>query len=300
MLLAVGLIAWYVAGHWAQFGAVWKLDPCIIAAVLGLDALVFVYMAAAVAFSVRPFGVGLSLSDAWVLSGVTRFGNLVTPFRGGAMARAVYLKRVHNLSYPHFVAGLSGMLLANLGVSILFAMLGLIYVHGVLHQPVMPAILVLAVVLAVLLAGAALRPRMAQRGSPARVQLARLANGWSDMCRSRSAIFGMAASYACYLLTMAVIYWLLLGNMGHAIPWLMVLVIVSVGNVSTVFQITPSNIGVYEGLIAAIGAMVGVGVPEILAATLTWRVLDALLVLINGLVCSHIAASRSAPKRHCG
>jgi uncharacterized protein (TIRG00374 family) len=234
-----------------------------------------------------------------MLSVLTRFLNVLTPLRGGAIARAVYLNRVHKLSYPKFLAGMAGMLLALPLVSVLVALAGLGYVYLATGQTATKLTLILAAAAVALVALAIVRPRFSERTSPGWTSriwnaLARVVNGWDVFCRDRRSLAGLLVVNLLYLLTTAAMYWLILVNMGKPINPGLLMVIVAMGNLSVIVSITPGNVGVYEGTMAIIGSLMGVGATDILAATLLWRVVDVLLILVAGPPCSAALTRRAS------
>jgi len=60
-------------------------------------------------YFLEPFDIRLRFKEWFGLSVITTMGNYLTPFRGGAVARAVYLKKRHNFSYSYFLSTLSGI-----------------------------------------------------------------------------------------------------------------------------------------------------------------------------------------------
>lgn len=295
---ALSLIAWYVATHWQDFAVIGRLSPLVIAAALVLSALVHACSAASVYLVVRTFGAPLAVWEAAMLAVLTRFWNILTPFRGGAFVRAVYLKKAHRLPYVHFMAGLSGMLVTAVFVSILCVWGGLLRLRTVTAGGQTRAIVTLSIALLALGLAMVFHPRLAERGSAIRRQLAKLVNGWDRICRNRRCILALLAVHLLHVATMAAIYGLLLSDMDHPVRWDLLVVVVGIGNISMVLQITPGNIGVYEGALAAVASLMGLGIPAILTAALTWRVLDAMLVLAVGVPTNHVVARRILPNEH--
>jgi uncharacterized membrane protein YbhN (UPF0104 family) len=119
--VVLSLVAWYIAAHLREFGVIRRLSLPVLAGALGLSVLVHACSAAAAYLVVRAFGASLRAWEAAMLEVLTRFWNLLTPFRGGAFVRAVHLKKVHQLPYVHFMAGLSGMLVTAVFVNMLCA-----------------------------------------------------------------------------------------------------------------------------------------------------------------------------------
>lgn len=289
---ALALTGGYVFVHRGQFAVLRNLTAGPILATVVLDALVYAYGAAVIVWAVRVFGVNVGAREGWLLSAFTRFCNLLMPLRGGVLARAVYLNRVHGLAYEHFLAGLSGMLLATMAVSVAWALGGLIVLHVATGHAVGGAVGVLAAALALILLLAILRPKMAEGGGGLRSRLARLLNGWSMLSGNWRVVGVLLLANVLYLMTMAGIFAVLLAGMGRPASWPMLMVIVALGNISSIFQITPGSIGVYEGTVMIVGSLMGIAATDILAATLAWRVLDTLLVVGTGLYASHALTRR--------
>jgi uncharacterized protein (TIRG00374 family) len=297
MVVILILLAVYVWRNWADFqklgqsslltlSGLWALAGVVL-----LDLACYYWNAGMIQIATRPFGVRVRAGEAYMLSVLTRFLNYLTPLRGGAIARALYLNRVHKLSYPNFLAGMAGMLLALPLVSVLVGLAGLGYMYLATGQAVPWLTVVLAVAAVPLVAVAIVRPRLSERTSPgwtSRVwnALARVVNGWDVLCRDRRSLAGLLVVNLLYVLTTAAMYWLILVNMGQPINPGQLMVIVAMGNLSVIVSITPGNVGVYEGTTAIIGSLIGVGGPVIAATTLLWRVLDFLLALVTGPPCS--------------
>ena len=124
----LALLARYVAANAGDFRALGNVPWTSLAAALGLDALSYIYGAAAILLTVHVFGTRMGAMEALLLGLLTRFGNLLLPLRGGAVARAVYLTRTHGLTYADFLAGLSAMLVTTLAASLLCGLGGLAWV----------------------------------------------------------------------------------------------------------------------------------------------------------------------------
>ena len=74
----------------------------------------------------RKFGVKLKLTEWFGLAMVTAMGNYLTPFYGGMVSRAVYLKQKHSLPYASFLSVLTASYLIG------FTLIGLLGMTGVL------------------------------------------------------------------------------------------------------------------------------------------------------------------------
>ncbi|MBL7133269.1 MAG: flippase-like domain-containing protein [Phycisphaerae bacterium] len=299
LVVVLGLLAWYVARNAEDFRAVRDIPWSTLAAALGLDVMIYVYSAAAIVLTVHLFGPGVGSLEALLLALLTRFGNLLLPLRGGAVVRAVYLNRKHGLTYAHFLAGLSAMLLATMAVSLVCAIGGLGYVGWATGKTFPGAIVLLAAALVAIALTVVLHPRIGSgEAGGLRGHIQRLLDGYHLVSRHRPSLLGLLAVSGLHVITMAGLYALLLAAMGKPAPWGLLIVIVALGNISTVLQVTPGNVGVYEGMLAILGSLMGLAPADILAASLAWRVLDTALILVAGPVSSLILTGKAmGPRR---
>ncbi len=294
LVVVLGLIAWYIWHHAADFRALGNVHWTALAAALGLDTLVYIYSAVAIVLTVHLFGTRLGATEALLLGLLTRFGNLLLPLRGGAVVRGVYLKRTHGLAYADFLAGLSAMLLTTLAASLLCGLGGLAWI-GIATGEMFPRVtLVLAGALAAVSLTAILRPRIGPSdGGGMRGHIQRLLDSYHLVSRHRPSLLGLLAISGLQVLTMAGIFAILLAAMGKPAGLGMLVVVVSLANISTVIPLTPGNVGVYEGVLGLLGPLAGVAGPEMLAASLAWRALDTALILIAGPISSYALTGKA-------
>ena len=296
MVVTLGMVGAYAWVHRAGLSPLAEVRLPILVIALVLDALIYVWIAVWIRGLVWPFNVRIGVYEAWLLSMATRFGNLFLPFRGGAGVRAVYLKRVHGLSYTHFLAGLAGTLIGTLLVSTIISLGGLIWLAAAGSPGMAPLIGVLASMAALLILLTVRPPHLRNPRRGLTRAISRVLSGWQTICRNRRAITVLLLMNVAHVLTLSAIYAVVLKDVDADMPWSILLVIVALGNVNAAFVITPGNVGVYEGLMAVIGRLVGVAPATILGVVLVWRALDTALVLLVGWVCSSLLTRRALLK----
>jgi len=296
MVVTLGMVCAYAWAHRSGVSPLAEVRLPILVIALILDALIYVWIALWIQGLVWPFNVRIGVYEAWLLSMATRFGNLFLPFRGGAGVRAVYLKRVHGLSYTHFLAGLAGTLVGTLLVSTVISLGGLIWLAAAGAPGMATSIGVLAWMAALLILLTVRPPRLRDPRRGLTRAVSRVLTGWRTISRNRRAITVLLLMNVAHVLTLSAIYALLLEDFDVHISWSILLVIVALGNVNAAFVITPGNVGVYEGLMAVIGRMVGVAPVTILGVVLIWRALDTALVLMAGWVCGSLLTRRALRK----
>lgn len=74
-------------------------------------------------YFLESFKIKLEFKEWFGLSVITTMGNYLTPFRGGAVARAVYLKKIHQFSYSYFLSTLAGIYIV---IFLVYSFIGLL------------------------------------------------------------------------------------------------------------------------------------------------------------------------------
>ena len=288
LAVAVCLIAWYIFKHNGDFSDVWNLSGWTIVAVLGIDVFFYFASAAALFFVLLPFSIRPRATEAFELAMMTRFFNIIVPLRGGAVARALYLKKHHDLGAAKFMVGLSGMLLTSIYTSLLWVLAGLVYLAAAgIEQYTLPIVIVSSALLALTIL-AMFRPKIKNTKGKIRKLLGQLAEGWEQFIRHKSSLLGLIGVYCTIIITQTIMFAILLNTLApnSQISLGYLAVIVALGNISMAFQVTPGNMCVYEGLLTGISGMMGLDYKTILMVSLTWRMIDCMFVFVVGGLCS--------------
>ncbi len=289
---AIGI---YLYTNWEKFSDVFaSVSATKITLVLVLDLLYYIVTAIIMTSVLLPYSIRLGKMESFEISMATRFGNLLIPMRGGAVARAVYLNKRYQFSPGMFVASLSGMLLTSIFTALLWVGGGLVLIgirDGIWF---LKPLLLVAVGIAGLLVLAMIRVRIKKSHNKILAFAGNLAEGWVKFASHKSCLMRLILCYSALIILQSGIYAVILNTGDASVHWSYIVVLVALGNVSLAFQITPGNAGVYEGLLAGISSLMGLDYQAVLAGGLTWRVIDAVFVFIVGGV-----ASRQLTKR-CG
>lgn len=151
LLILVGLSAWclaYAYTHPSELSAITEVSPGILAILLVLALTKIVWQGLFTQVIVRGFGIELAFKEWFGLAAISALGNYLTPFRGGATMRALYLKSRHGLSYSLFISTLSTLYVLTFATSALFGLLAFaaLYLwYGMVDLPLTTFFLVCAV-----------------------------------------------------------------------------------------------------------------------------------------------------------
>jgi uncharacterized membrane protein YbhN (UPF0104 family) len=297
-LLAAMLVAavWFVRRHWDEFTTLTIVDLNALWPMLALVPLTIVATGLQLRFLVRPFGVRLTVHEWYGLGVVTAFYNTMTPFRGGMLAKAAYLKHRHELALTGFLAMTAGTSVVNLCVAGVVGLAGLALSLG----RDVPG----GTVLTLFFAGAAVStlalmlftPRLPDSEQPLLARLARVSHGW-HLIRSDRAVLAMIwlATGLQYLLTAAGID-LSFKLIGVPVRPETSLVLASLTSLSVLVGITPAGLGVTEAIAVFAGIAVGITPAQSLAAAVARRLATTGVVLVLGPIFTFsLLRGRGAP-----
>ena len=76
--------------------------------------------------------------------------------------------------------------------------------------------------------------------------------------------------------------------LGIPITFLKLLLVASIGSISSFISLTPGNLGITDLVQIVSIQIVGVGVTDAVATTLLWRVINLLLIFVLGPMFSYI------------
>lgn len=77
--------------------------------------------------TLKCFDTEIERSRSYYITLISTIANFLTPFRGGAAIRALYLKKYHNISYTHFASTLSAYYILVLFISSISGSLAILF-----------------------------------------------------------------------------------------------------------------------------------------------------------------------------
>lgn len=275
----------YVKAEGRALESLWQTPPSILVGMTVMLTICIVLNGLVTRDLVRLFGVDLRAREWLTLTFVGSLLNTVTPVRGGAGLRAVYLKQVHALPYAEFASTTAAMVGFQVAVNAGLAgvCLGVLGVPGGASGG-----LVLMTCLSLVVGFAAVL-WLAPRGSDERAGMLgaalRAARAWRLISRSPR-------------LLVAVSTWTLANGLLHAAAFVLafraagfegsVLVGTTAGalaKVGSTVAITPAGLGIFEAFGVVSAQIVGADLAASVVAVLLVRVLSTLLAIVGGLVC---------------
>ena len=133
LLFFVVWIILYIRGHGSEFGGILNLSLTLVAGlcfVLFIDSIVLGLFTKVL---MEYLSVHLTFKEWYGLSIVSNLWNYIIPFQGGAGARAIYLKKVHNFAVPHFLGTMLALYFISFFVNAVIGLFCILYIHLQYH-----------------------------------------------------------------------------------------------------------------------------------------------------------------------
>lgn len=238
------------------------------------------------------FGVKLSFHEWFGLASVTTMGNYITPFSGGLLIRAAYLKKRHQLPYTQFTTMLTSNYLIMfwlIGVLGLLALAAL----GQGWQRYWPIVLLFGSVVA----GISVVFLFPVQQVPWQNRIGRFLNtlltGWFMVKRDYGLLLRLALLTALTIGLNGLSFWLAYEALGQPISYLAALLLGLVAAFSIFINLTPGNLGIQEAMVGLSAELLGTGGGEGLLAVMLIRAVTVLCAFTLGPLYSYLLTRQS-------
>jgi uncharacterized membrane protein YbhN (UPF0104 family) len=285
-VLSVAAIAGYGYYHPHWFDPLRDVSPGILAGLVATRVLFHVTNGLTLRGVAAKFGTVLTAREWFGLPFVTSLGNYITPFSGGMIARASYLKYRHRFPYARFAAVIGASSLILLWVAGMAGILALVL--SLERSATFWRVLFFfgAVVLGI--STVAILPSARLPGT-GRVSAAinRSLDGW-DSRKGDPPLLATLALYALANIALqGVSFWLAFVALhGAPVPAGRVFLISLFSSLLMLVRVTPGNLGVFEGVVSLSSGMLGVGAGPGLMASLLVRAASLIPIFTLGPVFS--------------
>jgi uncharacterized membrane protein YbhN (UPF0104 family) len=297
-MVAAG-IGFYLLHHPELIGHVRGISPWNMILLLLLSVATLAANGLYLRIFARKFDIHLKWKEWFGLAAVTAMGNYLTPFSGGMVARAAYLKNRHDFPYAHFLA----MLAANYMIA--FAVIG---VTGVVIMPTLsgtesfswPVVFFFLAILSAILLVLFL-PSPSIGGRHRFLCLVQQAlEGMEFIERDRALLWKLVSLTVFNVVVGASLFFIVFHFMGADISFRIALLIYLLTACTVLINITPGNLGVQEAAASLAAAILGAGADMGLLAALIIRAVAVISAFALGpffsyLLSKELIAARAAP-----
>lgn len=288
VLLVVGVgIGLYLRGNAGYLESVRGVSWGALALLVGLRFLFLLLNGVTLKLFVRRFGIELRWPE-WVgLTFATTLGNYITPFSGGLVARASYLKAKHRLPFSRFAALLGASYVVIFAVSALMGLLLLIWLQAWGRGGLLLGLFFVAVLAGLLVVLVVPLEWFAGRNNRFLQTLQAILLGWQQL-RSDTAL--LAQLFGITLLSMGlngVAFWVAYRALGQTAVSFPAAMLVSLSDVySVLVNLTPGNLGIREALVGVTSELIALGAAEGLLVALLLRIGTLVTVFTLGPIFS--------------
>ncbi len=288
MGVVLAALAWYVWYARKELSIITRFDTRYLAAML-LVPLLSLWVNGWIGKELAgEVGVRLGGFEAYALSAVNALGNYLPIPQAGALARGMYLKRVHNLAYATYAASVVVTYVTSLALCGLVGLVGL----GVLAFNGHRAPPVLWLIFGALSSSLVLFTPVS-----ARVPLPRRLAGFRDGLKLLGHHHVLAKIILLQLVLIALTatgIWLACLALpgGEHVNWFIALMIGLLVTMSGIANVTPGNLGVEQAAAAFTAVLLSVPAEVGFLASSLFRVMAVLVVFVIGPVLAHWLSRR--------
>jgi uncharacterized protein (TIRG00374 family) len=235
----------------------------------------------------KKFNMSLAMKEWFGLAAVTAMVNYLSPFSGGLVARAAYLKHRYEFPYAHFLA----MVTANYLIA--FAVIGftgsvtLLTLTGTGSDSWPVLLLFLATLLTILLV--LFIPSRSIGGRHRLLRFVQQALVGLEVIRRDRALLGKLIALTFFNVTVgALLFFAVFKSVGFAIPFRTALLIYLLTSYTVLINVTPGNLGIQEVVTSLAAAILGAGADMGLLVSLIIRAVTILVAFTLGPIFSYL------------
>jgi len=245
---------------------------------------------------VGSFGLKLGIIESISLSVTNTFGNLVTPFRGGLVSNAIYLKNKYKFNFSNYVAMMSATYVVVFWVASFAGLISCVFigiVYGLFSWPIFFVFSMGTIMLGMVMF---FSPKVNDTTIPILNKVSFVINKWNSISKNRKLIGEIILLNLLNTMLMVGTSYFEFQAIGLSVS-IEKLIFLSVFSIYSLFlSITPANLGVKEAFAVYSGLAVGIMASNVIMVSLVDRMLNVLIVLSLFLPASYILLRRTKTK----
>ncbi len=235
-----------------------------------------------------PLGIKLPFVDSLLITGVTAFYNLITPFKGGMAVRALYLKKKYDFAYTDFIATLAASYIIIFLVAGLTGLASSWWIYNQTGQFSYLVMLIFAGATASMFAIVVIAPKFVEPKNRWIGKFVRVINGWHLIRKNKRLVYSIGIISVIQLLIASMMLVLQFRTLGYNLSISQGLFISSVGSLSVLIAVTPAGLGINEAVTVFSAAAIGITSEQSLAAALLGRIVSVVVLFILGPICTYL------------
>jgi len=286
LLIIVALFIYYIIEHILDFKQLSLVNPIYLFVLIALFIFTYYLISIITKNLLYPLGVKLKGFEAFALSVITGFYHLITPFRGGTVVRAVYLKKKHAFSYTDFLASLAGMYVITFLIASFIGLISTLFINYFYGSFSWIIFFVFLAVFLPLLIIVALSPKLGLTKNNFINRFIKVINGWHLIKNNKRVIIVITLVSLIQLIIGAFMLYLQFRVFGFDIDFIKCLFLASLGSLSLLIAITPAGLGINEAVIVFSALTIGITPAQSLSVALLGRAIQMLILFTLGPIFS--------------
>lgn len=290
LLLIILILAflYYLITHISDFKSLQITKPLNLIPLIIISFIVILSNGLIIKYLLGAFNLKLKIKEWLGLSIITTFYNLITPFRGGLIAKAAYLKKKYNFAITHFVSMMAGVYVINFLAASFLGLISLLLIYLKFN---IFNILVFLIFLAIFLPSLFIilfSPKFPEPKNRILGKFMQVANGWNTIKNNKSII--LISSLIIFLqIFLSVLATILSYNIFNInLNFSQALFLTCFGVLSGLVSITPAGLGVSEAIGVFSALVIGISPTQSLTVALLGRVIGTIIIFILGPIFSYL------------
>jgi len=286
LALIIGLFIYYLKNHISDFKQISFVKPHYIIILVLFTLFISWTNGLIIKYIAEPFGVKLKFKEWFGLSIITSFYNIITPFKGGLAAKAIYLKKYHNFSYTNFLSSWAGLYVINFFTGSFLGLISLYLIYIKHHIFNIVVTLLFALFFIPMLIIILFSPEFKETKYEYLNKFIRAINGWNVIRKNIKIIIIASLTIIIQILvnSLAVIIFYHIINVELGLE--KAIFLSTVGIVGILVQITPAGLGINEALAVFFGLVVGITPAQALTVAVIYRVISMAIMFTLGPIFS--------------
>jgi uncharacterized membrane protein YbhN (UPF0104 family) len=240
----------------------------------------------------RKFGILLTFREWFGLAAITTMGNYITPFSGGLLIRATYLKKKHNMPYAQFTSLLASNYLIMFWVIGVIGLLSLWFIGQTwsTHWPI-------ALFFSSIAASTSLVFVFPDKRVPWNNHIGRFLNtmlgGWFIIKQDNTLLSRLLLLTLVTIALNGISFWLAYWALGLQISLFVAFLLGMIAAFSIFINLTPGSLGIQEAMVSLSAALLGADAREGLLVVLLIRAVTVLCAFILGPLYGYILIKKA-------
>lgn len=298
LIIIIFLFAYYIYSNKNDFKTIKVINIVWLIPVVIIFFLVSYLNGLVIKFQQQPFNIHLKFKEWFGLSIITTFYNTITPFRGGLLAKATYLKQKHKFSYINSLATVSGIYVVNFFVASLIGLIALFFIYekyGTFN------IIVTLIFLAFFIPTLFLilfSPKFPETKYKSINYFTHVANGWHTLRKEHRIVFYLTLITLSQLLLNSIMQIIAYDIFGIQISFIKALFLVALASLAILLAITPAGLGITEAVAVFSALVIGITPEQSLPVAILIRVVGVIYIFILGPIFSYVLLKEHDKKYH--